>query len=262
MSYIEEKYVKKIFKILDNLSSVDQDIRELLEDKSIKHSDKIATLCALCNKDLNLILKKYYPEIKNLDYKLQIKARMKFYYELIDYLTDFIRNVERFQKLDDKYYESIIEFIRNKNSLISGKFTDICSRELIIFYDKTTRDNLENILEKKISNYNREFFTMGPLEEEIKKIAKGAGADEIAIFNDEEMVNRLKFIDNPRSVIYYSVYSEDEELLKEIGIDLKSYLVSKGYEAIIFITELSDIPTGREMLTGSIITDANLNPDY
>jgi len=51
-------------------------------------------------------------------------------------------------------------------------------------------------------------------------------------------------------------------LLKEIGTELKIYLVSKGYEAIIFITELSDIPTGREMLTGSIITNANLNPDY
>lgn len=262
MSYIEEKYAEKILEILDNLSNVDQEIKKLLEDKSIKHSDKIAKLCAQCNKDLNLILKKYYPEIKNLDSKLQIKSRMKFYFELIDKLTDYIRNVENFQKLDDKYYELIIEFIRNKEFLISGKFTDICSQELIVFYDKTTRANLEEILEKKIRIHDRKFFTIGPLEEEIKKIASLAGANEVAIFKDKEMINRLNFIENPRSLIYYSVYSEDEELLKEIGTELKIYLVSKGYEAMIFITELSDIPTGREMLTGSIITNANLNPDY
>jgi hypothetical protein len=92
MSYIEEKYAEKIFTILDNLSFVEHDIRELLGEKTIKHSDKIATLCAKCNKDLNLILKKYYPEIKSLEYKLQIKSQMKFYFELIDKLTDFIRN--------------------------------------------------------------------------------------------------------------------------------------------------------------------------
>ncbi|MHA1670749.1 MAG: hypothetical protein ACTSV5_09235 [Promethearchaeota archaeon] len=261
MSYIEEKYTDKILEILDSLSDVDQKIKELLEDKSIKHSNKIATLCAQCNKELNLILKKYYPEIKNLDNKLQIKSRMKFYFELIDKITDYIRNVENFQKLDDKYYELIIEFIRNKEFLISGKFTDISSKELIVFYDKTTRANLEDILEKKLKIHDRKYFTIGPLEEEIKKIATIAGADEVAIFNDEEMVSRFNFIENPRSIIYYSVYSEDEELLKEIGTELKIYLGSKGYKAMVFITELSDIPTGRKMLTSSIITNANLNPE-
>ncbi len=261
MSYIEEKYAEKIFTILDNLSFVEQDIRELLEDKTIKHSDKIATLCAKCNKDLNLILKKYYPEIKSLEYKLQIKSRMKFYFELIDKLTDFIRNVETFQKLDDKYYELLIEFIDNKESLISGKYKEICSQELVVFYDKTTRAHLEEILEKKLMIHERQFFTLGPLEEEIKKVATLAGADEVVIFKDRDMINQLNFIENPQSLIYYSVYSENEELLKEIGTEIKTYLVSKGYEAMIFIAELSDILTGKEMLTGSIITNANLNPD-
>lgn len=261
MSYIEEKYAKKILTILDNLSSVEQDIRGLLEDKTIKHSDKIAIKIAQCNKDLNLILKKYYPEIKSLDYKLQIKSRMKFYFDLIEKLTDFIRSIENFQKLDDSYYELIIDFIRNKELLISGKYKDISSQELIVFYDKKTRAHLEEILEKKLMIHDREFFTIGALEEEIKKIATLAGADEVTIFKDEDMIYRLNFINNPRSLIYYSVYSEDEELLKEIGTEIKIYLVSKGYEAMIFIAELSDIPTGREMLTGSIITNANLNPD-
>jgi len=261
MSYIEEKYAEKILAILDNLSSVEQDIRELLEEKTIKNSDKIATLCAQCNKELNLILKKYYPEIKSLDYKLQIKSRMKFYFELIDKLTDFIRSIENFQKLDDKYYELIIKFIYDKEFLISGKYTDISTQELIIFYDKKTRAHLEEILEKKLMIHDRAFFTIGPLEEEIKKIATLAGADEVVIFRDEEMINKLNFIEHPRSLIHYSVYSEDEELLKEIGTEIKIYLVSKGYEAMIFITELSDIPTGREMLTASIITNASLNPD-
>ena len=58
MSYLEEKYAEKILEILDNLSDVDQEIKVLLEEKSIKHSVKIAELCAQCNIDLNLILKK------------------------------------------------------------------------------------------------------------------------------------------------------------------------------------------------------------
>jgi hypothetical protein len=109
--------------------------------------------------------------------------------------------------------------------------------------------------------HERQFFTLGPLEEEIKKVATLAGADEVVIFKDRDMINQLNFIENPQSLIYYSVYSENEELLMEIGTEIKTYLVSKGYEAMIFIAELSDILTGKEMLTGSIITNANLNPD-
>lgn len=245
MSYIEEKYAEKILKILDNLSSVDQDIRELLEDKTIKHSDKIATLCAQCNKDLNLILKKYYPEIKSLDYKLQIKSRMKFYFELIDKLTDFIRNVEAYQKLDDKYYELIIDFIRNKESLISEKFTDICSQELIVFYDKTTRANLEDILEKKLMTHDRKFFTLGPLEEEIKKIGISAGANSIVLKTVDE--THRKILVSAESIILFSEGLEGKiEELHKIGSEIKGYLESKKFEVVI---ELGLIITNAKLLS-------------
>ena len=82
---------------------------------NLKVGDQIARICAECNKKINLILKKYYPEIKELNDKLTIKTHLKFYYDLIDKLTDFIRNVEQFNKIDDKYYETLIEFINNKN---------------------------------------------------------------------------------------------------------------------------------------------------
>ena len=262
MSYIEKKYSNKITEVFDDLTAIEGDILRLFTNKSIEFSDKIAKLCALCTKKVNLILKKYYPEIKQIDDKLRIKSRLKFYFDLIDKLTHYIRNVEEFQKLDDQYYEAIIEFFEDKENLISGKYTDISSHELTVFYDKKTREELERVLEEKIESGSKQFFTFGALEEELKKIARIAGADSVTIIDDEEMIKRSDFIDNPKAIIYYSVFSTDEELLKTIGRELKRYLISKGYEAIILLLEISDYSTDRDYLTGSIITDANLNPDY
>ena len=100
------------------------------------------------------------------------------------------------------------------------------------------------------------------MEAEIKKIARIAGADEVAIINNEEILKRAEFIDNPRAIIHYSVYSIDEELLKEIGRVLKKYLISKGYEAVILLLEITDLTLEQEFLTGSIITSAKLIPDH
>ena len=261
MSYIEKKYNNKISEVFDDLTKLEQDILELFSYKSIKYSEKVAKLCALSNKSINLILKKYYPEIKRIDDKLRIKSRLKFYYDLIDNLTHYIRSVEEFQKLDDHYYEIIIDFIEEKEDLISGKYTDISSKELTVFYDKKTREDLERVLIEKIESGSKQFFTFGSLEEELKKIARIAGADSISIIDNEEMLKRSEFINNPRAIIYYSVYSTDEKLLKTIGRELKKFLVSKGYEAIILLLEISDYSTDRDYLTGSVITNAKLVPD-
>jgi len=261
MSYIEKKYNNKIAEVFDDLSVIERDILRLFKNKSIVFSDKIAKLCALCTKNVNLILKKYYPEIKQIDDKLKIKSKLKFSYDLIDKLTHYIRCIEEFQKLDDQYYETIIDFIEEKENLIAGKYTEISTHELTVFYDKKTREELERVLAEKIKLGSKQFFTFGSLEEELKKIARIAGADSISIIDDEEMIKRSEFIDNPRAIIHYSVYSTDEELLKTIGRKLKEYLVSKGYEAIILLLEISDYSTDRDYLTGSVITSANLNPD-
>ena len=262
MSYIEKKYNSKISEVFDELANLEQDILKLFSYKSIKHSNKVAKLCALSNRSINLILKKYYPEIKQISDKLRIKARLKFYYNLLDKLTHYIRCVEEFQKLDDKYYDAIIEFIENKEYLISGKYREISSNELTVFYDKKTREDLERVLTEKIELGSKQFFTFGSLEAEIKKIARIAGADEVAIINNEEMLKRAEFIKNPRAIIHYSVYSTDEELLKEIGRELKKYLISKGYEAIILLLEITDLTLEQEFLAGSVITSAKLLPDH
>ncbi len=261
MSYIEKKYSNKIVEVFDDLSTIEQDILRLFANKSIAFSDKIAKLCALCTKDINLILKKYYPEIKQLDDKLKIKSRLKFYYDLIDKLTHYIRCVEEFQKLDDQYYETIVSFIEEKESLILGKYKDISSHELTVFYDKKTREELEKVLAEKIELGSKQFFTLGSLEEEIKKIARIAGAEEVTILTNEEILKRAEFITNPKAIIQYSVFFRDEELLKSIGRELKEYLSSKGYEAMILILEITDLTLEQEFLAGSIITNANLNPD-
>ena len=262
MSYIEKKYNSKISEVFDELANIEQDILKLFTYKSIKYSDKVAKLCALSNKNINLILKKYYPEIKQISDKLRIKSRLKFYYDLLDKMTHYIRCVEEFQKLDDQYYDGIIEFIENKEHLISGKYKEISSNELTVFYDKKTREELERVLIEKIETGSKQFFTFGSLEAEIKKIARIAGADKIAILNNEEILKRAEFISNPRAIIHYSVYSTDEELLKEIGRELKEYLVSKGYEAIILLLEITDKTQEREFVTGSVITSAKLIPDH
>ena len=261
MSYIEKKYNNKISEVFDELVIIEQDILKLFTFKSIEYSDKIAKLCALSNKNINLILKKYYPEIKKISDKLRIKARLKFYYDLIDKLTHYIRCVEEFQKLDDQYDDAVIDFIEEKENLISGKYTDISSHELTIFYDKKTREELERVLVEKIELRSKQFFTFGSLEEEIKKIAKIAGAEEVTILTNEEMLKRAEFIANPRAIIQYSVFFRDEELLKSIGRELKEYLNSKGYEAMILILEIADLTLEQEFLAGSVITNANFNPD-
>ncbi len=261
MSYIEDKYLKKIHEIFAYLSNLDEDLTELISQKSLKAVDDIARMCAEVNKNINLILKKYYSEIKGIDDKLQIKSNLKFYYDLIDKLTDLVRNVEFFKKIDDKYYIALIEFIEDKRKLISGKYKQICTQELTAFYDQNSRQNLEKILASKLEKRNREFFTFGSLEEELKKIAKIAGADEVTIFPAELMGEKLDLIQNPKSTINYSILSRDEETLKAIGRELKEFLTSKGYEAAILLIELTDLSSEKEALIGSIITSANLIPN-
>jgi len=263
MSYIEEKYTKKIHEILDNLVSIESDLKELLSERSIKNSDKIAQLCALCNKDINLILKQYYPEVKSLDSKLEIKSRMKFYYDLIDKLTDFVRKVDEFKKLDEKYFTALIEFIEDKHVLIKEKYTPIVRNELTAFYDKKTRENLEKILEEKLTHKEHQFLTMGPLEEEIKKIGRMKGASEVIIFSTEQIkMEQLKLITHPNSIIQYSIDTIDDERLEGIGFELRDYLISKGYEALILLVELVDLDSDMEGLVGNILTDAKLLPDF
>ena len=261
MSYIEKKYQIKITEIFNSISNLDIEILELFKEKSIRSGDKIAKLCALINKQINLILKRYYPEIKDMETKLSIKSKLKFYYDFIDKLTDFIRHIENFQKLDEKYYEAVIKFIEQKDQLINEKYRTICINELTAFYDKKSRDALEEILAKKLEMKSREYFTLGSLEEEIKKIAKTSGADEVTIFQSEGIVNQVDLIKDPKSMINFSIYSEDEEKLRDIGKAIRTYLISKGFEAIIFIVELSNVISEREVLTGSVITNAKLFPD-
>jgi len=232
MSYIEKKYKNNIFETFNELSEFEKDILNLLNHKSIAYADKIAKLCAICNKKINTILSKYYPEIKNLEDKLNIKVYLKFYYDLIDKLTDLVRNVEQFQKLDENYYNTIIDFIINKEILVKGKYRDICAKELTSFYDKETRTQIEKILIAKIENKNRQFFSMGPLEEEIKKVARSYGAIEVSIQKASEEEKEL--MSDAYSVITYNFESELSSVnIEDIGERVKDFLESKKYSVII-----------------------------
>ena len=245
MSYIENKYREKIHQIFGELPEKEGYLLELLNKRSIKISDDVAKLCAHFNKNINQILKKFYPEIKNMDDKLEIKSFLKFYFDLIDKLTDFIRLVENFQKIDDKYYKSLTDFIEDKENLISGKYKQICRQELTAFYDRSTRENLEKILAATLEYKSRQFFTMGPLEEEIKKLAKIVGANEIKI-KKVENTYIPNIPDKAQSIIQFDVESNQVNKMKIID-EIKKYLESKGYKVWV---------EGE-----TIITDSKLLPD-
>ncbi len=232
MSYIEKKYRLKITEIFEDLPSLETHLIELLNRNSVKVVDDIASVCAKFNKSINLILKKYYPEIKEMKDKLEIKSVLKFYYDLIDKLTDLVRNIEDFQKIDPEYYDKLIEFINNKTELIEGKFKSICAQELTAFYDPASRANLEKVISEKFLMKSKQYFTIGSLEEEIKKIAKIAGAKQVSITPVEESYK--KDLESAESIIAYTVSDDkDEEILVKIGAELRQYLESKKYFVVV-----------------------------
>jgi hypothetical protein len=246
MSYIEKKYNTKIKEVFEQLSTLDDSLLIQLNKKSVKNINEIAKLCAGFNQNINLILKKYYPEIKEMNDKLIIKSTLKFYYDLIYKLTDLVRNIENFPKIDQEYYEKLIEFINDKESLISGKYKSICAQELTAFYDQNSRQNLERVLLEKIERKSRNYFTFGSLEEEIKKIALLTGASSVIITVADELCK--EDLESAKSIIIFDI-SEDQDFkyLSKIGEEIKKYLNSKNYESVI--------------KNGTIITDAKLLPD-
>jgi len=246
MSYIERKYNSKIHEVFEQLSTLDDDLLTELNKKSVKNINEIAKLCADFNHNINLILKKYYPEIKTMNDKLEIKSTLKFYYDLIFYLTDLVRNIENFQKIDQEYYDKLVEFIHDKNKLISGKYRAICTQELTAFYDQNSRKNLEEVLIKKIETKSRNYFTFGSLEEEIKKIAIVAGANSVVISVADTLSK--EDLESAKSIIMYEIGdTQDFRVLAHIGEEIKMYLDSKNYKSVI----KNDI----------VITNAKLLPD-
>ncbi len=246
MSYLEKKYKQKINEIFEELPSLESHLVTLLERNSVKVVDEVAQVCAKFNKQINLILSRYYPEIKEMDDKLEIKSVLKFYYDLLDKLTDLVRNIENFQKIDPEYYDKLIEFIDDKENLINGKYKLICSQELTAFYDPTSRANLEKIISEKFLARRKEYFTFGSLEEEIKKIAQIAGANQVSISGVDESIK--KELNSANSVINYSISNENDfKKLENIGTELRRYLITKNYDVIVKLR--------------MIITNAKLLPD-
>ncbi|MFX1364494.1 MAG: hypothetical protein ACFFCE_20040 [Promethearchaeota archaeon] len=232
MSYIEKKYRLEITKIFEDLPNLESHLIELLNRNSIRVVDDIAGVCAKFNKSINLILKKYYPEIKEMKDKLEIKSILKFYYDLIDKLTDLVRNIENFQKIDPEYYEKLIEFINSKEELIQGKYKTICAQELTAFYDPTSRANLEKIISEKFLSRSKEYFTFGSLEEEIKKIAKLAGANHVSIKKVDE-AGKID-LESAQSVISYSVPDEhDIKKIENVAKEVQEFLGTKKYDVVV-----------------------------
>lgn len=246
MSYIEKKYSNKIQETFKEQSELERALLIELNKKSVKNINEIAILCAKFNHNVNIILKKYYPEIKEMREKLVIKSTLKFYYDLIYKLTDLVRNIENFQNVDQEYYDKLIEFLNDKESLISGKYENICAQELTAFYDKNSRKNLERILTKKIERKNRRYFSFGSLEEEIKKIAHLSGASSVKIMVADELSKEE--LETAESIIIFDIEEQlDFNELDKIGEEIKTYLESKNFTCLL--------------KNDTLITDAKLLPD-
>ncbi|MFW9827034.1 MAG: hypothetical protein ACFFEY_05370 [Candidatus Thorarchaeota archaeon] len=246
MSYIEKKYNSKIKETFNKQIELEKALIIELERKSVNNINEIAQLCAQFNHNINLILKKYYPEIKEMNDKLQIKSTLKFYYDLIFKLTDLVRNIDNYQRIDPEYYEKLIQFIQEKDKLIAGKYKNICTQELTAFYDQNSRDNLEKILLEKIESKSRQFFSFGSLEEEIKKIARLSGAASVMISVADELSKEE--LESAQSIIIFDSGEQfDFMRLDKIGQNIKHCLISKNYKCIL--------------KEDTIITDAKLLPD-
>ena len=246
MSYIEKKYYGKIQEVFESLLILENSLLVQINKKSVKNINEIAKLCAEFNRSINLILKKYYPEIKGMSDKLTIKSTLKFYYDLIYNLTDLVRNIESYQKIDQEYYNMLIDFVSEKNNLISGKYKRICAQELTVFYDPNSRNDLEKVLSEKIERKSNQYFTFGSLEEEIKKIAALSGAESVLIMVADQLSREE--LESAQSIIMFDIGDlQDFKRLSKIGLEIKIYLESKNYQCI--------------MKNDHIITDAKLLPD-
>lgn len=240
MSYIEEKYNKVINEIFEGLKESELNLINLFERKSLGIADEVAKICAATTKQINLILKKYYPEIIKMDYKIEIKSSLKFYFDLIDKLTDFIRHCEQLDRIDENYYDVVLKFLKEKDSLIAGKYRNIVTQELTNFYDEKSRNVLEKIIAQKFALRERNFFMFANLEEEIRKVAKLAGADYIRILKADDQAKTL--LDSAKSIIRF--YVEDDEKSNYVKKEIRDFLESKNY----LVQENKD----------SICTNANL----
>ena len=246
MSYIEKKYYSKIQEIFESLLILENSLLDQLERRSVKNINEVAKLCANFNRKINVVLKKYYPEIKGMSDKLTIKSVLKFYYDLIHKLTDLVRNIENFRKIDQEYYDKLIEFINEKNNLISGKYKRISAQELTAFYDQNSRNNLEKVLLEKIERKSKQYFTFGSLEEEIKKIAVLSGAESVIIMTADQLSK--EDLESAQSIIRFDI-SEEQDFteLQKVGEEISRYLESKKYECIV--------------KNDTVITNAILLPD-
>ncbi len=245
MSYIEKKFKNEITLVFEELSSMEKGLMELLKEKSLQKVEEIAKVCSELVKKINLILKKFYPEIKDMEDKIIIKSSLRFYYDLIEKLTTYIRHVENFRQIDENVLNSLKEHVQEKKKLINGKFKELATRELTTFYNPKARKELESILEDKIRTKEREFFTFGTFEQEIKKKARLAGATEIMIFTaSSEEREKINFA---QSLIHFKINKNDDDLLEKVGNEIQSFLLSKGYK----------VKLDRDKL----FTDARLLPD-
>lgn len=286
MSFIEKRNKERIFHIFNQLEKVELNLINLFNQHSIKVVDDVATSCADLNKDINEVLR-LYPEIINMGDKIEIKSILQFYYDCIDKLTDFVRHVEQFHKLHDDYFDAMVEFIENREDLIQNKYKPIATQELIAFYDKSTREALDSILEAKFTNKEHEFFTFGSLEQEIKKIARAAGADLVSILSaeslkDSKVVHPFELLEDAQSVISFAIaYSGNtlrrsmipgvegyEEFLNKhfqrfVNVDkeLLEYLGSKKYKTVNF-KEIQKVADYKDELEADELRILDLNRIY
>lgn len=272
VSFIEKRNREQIHQIFEQLKPIEDTVADLLSQHSLKVVDDVATNCATINKNVNDVLK-LYPEIKDMGEKIEIKAILQFYYDCIDKLIDFVRHVEQFDKLHEDYYDAIVDFVEEKEDLIKIKYKPIATQELIAFYDEGKRNALESILEDKLTNKDHEFFTFGSLEQEIKKIARTAGADLVSILSakslkDSGLFDPLDLLEGAKSIISYAIaYSgntlrraelrgenESDEFLNihferfiAVNKELHDYIASKKYKTVSYktLSSYSDYDRGK-----------------
>ncbi len=139
------------------ISKFYEEYPEISEDFISKFIQKTAEY----SRELNISLKTYakIDYFKNKSAKIAMKASIKFTYDVLSLLTSIIKYIESDPIPKDRI-ESQIRILENlidqKKNLISTTFYQAASQELLIFYDKNLRSNLEAHMHKRLENKKSE----------------------------------------------------------------------------------------------------------
>jgi hypothetical protein len=135
---------------------ISREIQEAGSPISDENQSKLAQIAGKYSKEINNVLKIY----TKVDYKqdpakkTEIKAQIKYSYELLDKLLKIVRVLESTLIISDILKDNLIlldQFLFQKQDLLISTYTVAAKKELHAFYKSSIREKLEADLQRKMN---------------------------------------------------------------------------------------------------------------